>query len=335
MAQKNNKKSLAESDVKKGIAEHPYLSVVVPLYNEADNLLILYTSIQSAVEQIGCRYEIIFVDDGSNDGTTSLLRKLAYKKPNVKAIIFRRNFGQSPAMAAGFDYAHGQVIVSMDGDLQNDPADIPKLLAKLDEGYDLVAGWRKNRQDKLIIRKLPSKIANRLICLITNVKLHDTGCSLKAFRRSLLKRITLYGELHRFIPALTRLEGGHITEMVVNHRARRFGVSKYNLTRTFRVIMDLITMRLLMRHLENPMSFFGLIGLVFAAFGIAFFLGGIYLLFTGSYSISELNVLLTLDFICMVSAVQFAFLGLIGKLIVESGERKSVYTEKVVDNQNG
>jgi len=310
-----------------------YLSVVVPIYNEVENVNLLCDSILAVLERLGRSYEVIFIDDGSTDGTTASLRKLAQAHPNVKAIIFRGNFGQSAAMAAGFEFACGEVIISMDGDLQNDPVDIPKLLAKLNEGYDLVAGWRKNRKDRFLGRKVPSVIANRIICSLTNVRLHDTGCSLKAFRRSLLKRITLYGEMHRFIPALTRLEGGQITELVVDHHARQFGKSKYNLTRTFRVIMDLATLRLLVKHLANPQHYFGIIGLGFAVFGSFFFCLCLYFLFIGIDTLAELNVIITLIFLCIVSAVQFGFLGLVGKLIVESGERRRVYAESIIDNQ--
>ena len=214
------------------------ISVVIPIYNEEENVALLYESITNVLSKLKQGYEIIMVDDGSKDKTLPILREIQKNDSHLRVIKFRGNFGQSAAMAAGFEAARGENVVAMDGDLQNDPKDIPMLLDKLDEGYDVVSGWRKNRKDKFLIRKVPSKIANRLICSVTGVELHDTGCSLKAFRKEVIKRISLYGELHRFIPALAKLEGAKITEVVVNHHARKYGVSKYNITRTFRVIMD-------------------------------------------------------------------------------------------------
>ncbi|RLG29512.1 glycosyltransferase [Methanosarcinales archaeon] len=220
------------------------VSIVIPIYNEEENVALLHQSITEVMRHTNKSYEIIMVDDGSTDSTLSVLRGIQKNDSHLRIIKFRGNFGQSAAMAAGFEAARGETVVAMDGDLQNDPQDIPKLLDKLAEGYDVVSGWRKNRKDKLIVRKVPSKIANRLICSVTGVKLHDTGCSLKAFKREIIKRISLYGELHRFIPALAKLEGAKITEMVVNHHPRKYGKSKYNITRTFRVIMDLTTLYL-------------------------------------------------------------------------------------------
>jgi len=217
------------------------LSVVVPIYNEVDSIPHLVESIATILRSYQINYEIICVDDGSKDGSTEVLTNLAKNRDDLKAVILRRNYGQTPAMAAGFNYATGQVIVTLDGDLQNDPNDIPLLLAKLEEGYDLVSGWRKNRQDDRVKRLLPSKIANWLIAKVTGVKLHDYGCSLKAYRAELVADMNLYGELHRFLPALAFIEGAKITEIPVNHHARRFGQSKYGLGRTIRVIMDLFT----------------------------------------------------------------------------------------------
>ncbi len=257
---------------------------------------------------LGKTYEVIFIDDGSTDGTRELLRKLAAQNRHLRAILFRANFGQSAAMAAGFTATRGEIVIAMDGDLQNDPADIPLLLEQLEHGHDMVSGWRKDRKDSFLIRKIPSKIANRLICSITDVRLHDTGCSLKAFRGDLLRRISLYGELHRFIPALMRIEGAKIAEMPVRHHARQFGKSKYNLSRTFRVIMDLTTIRLLMRHLRNPLSFF-------ATFSFLFFLLGTAVFFCVCLSHRHprtnadcLNILLILTVLLWATAMQFSFL---------------------------
>ncbi|MFN4849075.1 glycosyltransferase family 2 protein, partial [Microcystis sp.] len=233
------------------------LSVVVPIYNEVDSIPHLVESIATILRSYQINYEIICVDDGSKDGSTEVLTNLAKNRDDLKAVILRRNYGQTPAMAAGFNYATGQVIVTLDGDLQNDPNDIPLLLAKLEEGYDLVSGWRKNRQDDRVKRLLPSKIANWIIGKVTGVKLHDYGCSLKAYRAELVADMNLYGELHRFLPALAFIEGAKITEIPVNHHARRFGQSKYGLGRTIRVIMDLFTVFFMKKFLTRPMHIFG------------------------------------------------------------------------------
>jgi len=302
-----------------------HLSVVAPVYNEVENVERLWDALYPVLQALNKPYEVILVDDGSRDGTREKLRELAGRYPMLRVILFRANFGQSAAMAAGFEASRGDIVVAMDSDLQNDPADIPLLLAKMAEGYDVVSGWRKDRKDKWLLRKVPSKIANRLICSITDVRLHDTGCSLKAFRGEILRRISLYGELHRFIPALTRMEGARITELAVRHHPRRFGQSKYNLSRTFRVIMDLTTLRLLMRHLRNPLSFY---------FQFAFWtmLAAVLCSAAGCYKVmhqhlpwSELNILFTLIVLLTATSLQFVFLGLIGRIIVESGSRRTVY----------
>ena len=300
----------------------PYLSIVVPFYNEEQNIELLWEKIHQSLEKIGKYYEVIFVDDGSTDGTRDKMRLLAQKYPQLKIILFRANFGQSAAMAAGFAATSGEIVVSLDGDLQNDPDDIALLVAKLEQGFDVVSGWRKNRRDKLVARKIPSKIANKIVCSVTDVKLHDTGCSLKAFRGNKLPRISLYGEFHRFIPALLRMEGARITEMPVNHHARQFGVSKYNLSRTFRVIMDLLTIRLLMKHLSNPLAFFGLFSLLAAVAGGITFFSVVFFLIKSSTFTAEMNLLITMTVLLWATAFQFMCFGLIGKLVVDSGTRK-------------
>ncbi|MBD3384877.1 glycosyltransferase [candidate division KSB1 bacterium] len=303
----------------------PYLSIVVPFYNEEENVHRLWQRLRDVVKAYGKSYQVIFVDDGSSDKTRQFVIDLANQEKAVSAILFRANFGQSAAMAAGFAHTRGQVVIAMDGDLQNDPADIPVLVEKLEQGYDVVAGWRKNRKDKLLVRKIPSKIANRIICSTTGVFLHDTGCSLKAFRGEMLRNISLYGELHRFIPALMRMEGANITELAVHHHARKYGKSKYNLTRTFRVILDLTTIRLLMRHLKNPLSFFAAFSFFFLFSGLVAFSYGFYKVMILDVPFEQVNILLTITVLLIASGLQFLFLGLIGRMVVESGSRRSLY----------
>jgi glycosyltransferase involved in cell wall biosynthesis len=277
-------------------------------------------------------YEIIFVDDGSTDSTYPILKQIHDKDKNFKVVKFRRNFGQSAAMAAGFEQARGEVVVSMDGDLQNDPVDIPKMIEKLSEGYDIVAGWRKNRKDKLIIRKVPSKIANKLIRKLTGVELHDTGCSLKVYRSEVVKKIRLYGELHRFIPALARVEGARISEMVVNHHSRQFGESKYNITRTFRVIMDLTTLNLFIKYLTRPIHFFGMLGFLFNIFGSMALLWSMWLVVGGKYELSAINVPLSLSFLLIAAGFQFVFYGLLANIVVRTGDRKNSQLKEYFSN---
>ena len=223
--------------------EKPILSIVVPVYNEEENVRLLFEKIQAVCETIGETYEVLFVDDGSHDATFAVLSELSEQRSELKVIRFEKNAGQTAAMAAGFEFAHGQRIISMDGDLQNDPADIPKLLEKLDEGYDLVCGWRKERQDKFLTRRVPSIVANWIIGKVTRVPIHDNGCSLKAYRASVIKQVPLYGEMHRFIPAMSTVVGARIAEIVVTHHPRRFGKSKYGLGRVWRVMLDIIAFK--------------------------------------------------------------------------------------------
>ncbi|KAA3612252.1 MAG: glycosyltransferase [Calditrichaeota bacterium] len=298
------------------------VSVVVPMMNEEENAPILHEKIHLAMDAWDREYEIIIVDDGSTDRTFEILKNLAENDPHLKVIKFLGNYGQSAAMAAGFEYATGEVIVTMDGDLQNDPKDIPVVVEKLHEGFDVVSGWRKNRKDKLIIRKIPSKIANYLVRRTTRVSLHDTGCSLKAYRKDLVKNIRLYGEFHRFIPALGRIEGARITEMVVDHHERQFGESKYNITRTFRVIMDLTTLNLLLKHLTNPVHFFGALTLIFNGIGFLSLLGFFVAWITKTLSPDEMNIQASLILLMLAAGANFLFFGLIAETVVRTGEKR-------------
>jgi glycosyltransferase involved in cell wall biosynthesis len=247
----------------------PAVSIVVPIYNELESIPHLLAALSTQLQAAGLSYEILCVDDGSSDGSDRLLKQQAVERDDLRVVLLRRNYGQTAAMAAGFSYASGRVIVTIDGDLQNDPSDIPMLMQILDEGYDLVSGWRQNRQDKSLTRVIPSKIANWLIGWVTGVKLHDYGCSLKAYRSELVADMNLYGELHRFLPALAFIEGAKITEVPVKHHARQFGQSKYGLDRTFRVVMDLLTISFMRTFLTRPMHVFGLFGLMFLTVGLA------------------------------------------------------------------
>lgn len=294
-------------------ADLPDLSVVVPLYNEEDSVGALVAQLLEAVGGLNLRFELVLVDDGSSDGTAAMLRDLSQQVPQLVAVLLRRNYGQTAAMAAGFDASKGPVIVTMDGDLQNDPADIPLLLEELERGYDLVSGWRHQRQDNTISRLLPSLLANRLIASVTGVRLHDYGCSLKAYRREVVEHLNLYGELHRFLPALAFIEGARIGEVQVNHHPRRFGRSKYGIDRTFRVLMDLLTVWFMKRFLTRPMHVFGFAGLLSLSFGLA---TGLWLV--GQKLLLGIDIgdrpLLLMAVLAILSGVQLFGFGLIAEL---------------------
>lgn len=245
----------------------PKLSIVVPFYNEEENIARMYAAIVAAVEPIGVPFEMVLVDDGSKDRTLAMAADLARGDPRVRVVEFRRNYGQTPAMAAGIEQAWGEVIVTMDGDLQNDPGDIQHFLAKIDEGFDIVVGWRHNRQDKLVSRKIPSKIANWLIGKSTGVPIKDNGCSLKAYRASLIKQIPLYSEMHRFIPAVASIAGPRIAEIKVRHHARQFGQSKYGLSRVYKVLLDLMVIKTVASFTARPLVWFSMLALPFAFIG--------------------------------------------------------------------
>ena len=315
----------------------PDVSVVIPVHNEVESLPHLLEAIASALRASQLSYEIICVDDGSTDGSAQLLKEQAQRRSDLKAVILRRNYGQTAAMAAGFNYALSQVIVTLDADLQNDPADIPILLAKLEEGYDLVSGWRQNRQDGAMKRLLPSKIANWLIRSSTGVNIHDYGCSLKAYRAELVADMNLYGELHRFLPALAYIEGARITEMPVRHHARRFGRSKYGLWRTFRVLMDLLTILFMKRFLTRPMHVFGLLGLVSIVLGTAL---GIHLTWVKLATGENIGnrPLLFLAVLLLLTGVQLFCFGLLAELQMrtyhESQGRPIYRVREVVKNSD-
>ncbi len=292
------------------------LSVVVPLLDEQDNLRPLYEQIGRALEG-HCRYEIVFVDDGSTDQSFNILAELHNADPKVRVIRFRKNFGQTAALSAGFAHARGHVIVAMDGDLQNDPADIPMLVAKLDEGYDVVSGWRKKRHDHAIRRLLPSRIANWLISKITGVALHDYGCTLKAYRREVLAEIKLYGEMHRFIPALASWSGARIAECVVNHRPRTAGMAKYGLGRIWKVMLDLITVKFLGSFSTKPIYIFGGLGGLMALFAVLFGLLVVWQKIGRGVDMSG-NPLLILTAVLMMATIQFILMGLLAEMLVRT-----------------
>jgi glycosyltransferase involved in cell wall biosynthesis len=308
------------------------LSLVIPVYNEADNLRPLCRRIHEALAATDWTYEVVIIDDGSTDDSAQILTHLHAEDTRIKVLRFRRNFGQTAALAAGFAYAHGEVIISLDGDMQNDPLDIPRLVAKLDEGYDVVSGWRIDRQDPFLRRRLPSHIANWLISLTTRVKLHDYGCTLKALRRDVAKELKLYGEMHRFIPALAGDLGAKIAELPVAHHPRRRGRSKYGLARTLWVILDLFTVKFLSSYATRPSHLFGLCGLLAALLGgaITLMLGMQKILF--GVKLGD-RPLLLLGVLLMVIGVQFITLGLIGEMLARTyheSQEKPIYWIKEV-----
>lgn len=294
------------------------LSIVVPVFNEEDNVSLLYERIHKACDPLGLQYEAIFVDDGSRDRTFEVLAGIHERDPRVIVIRFRRNYGQTAAMAAGFEYARGATIISMDGDLQNDPTDIPRLLARLDEGYDVVCGWRKDRQDKLISRRFPSVIANWIIGRITGVRIHDNGCSLKAYRGHVIKNVDLYGEAHRFIPALSTLTGARISEIPVNHQARRFGKSKYGIGRVWRVLLDIITVKMLTGFAARPAVWFGLLSFPFLILGLSALLFG-SIKFLGLHGDKWLMTS-TMAFLLLFLGGHLLSLAFIGELFLKTGD---------------
>ena len=289
------------------------VSVVIPIYNERDNIPLLYDALQEVLPTLQTDYEIVFVDDGSTDGSGRELRVLADADPRVKVVEFRGNFGQTAAMRAGIQFATGEIIVTMDGDLQNDPADIPMMLNKLEEGYDLVHGWRKNRQDTFLTRRLPSVIANRLISRVTRFPVKDLGCTLKVMRRDVALELQLCGEMHRFIPILANWRGARCVEVVTEHHPRRFGTSKYGLSRIIRVILDLITVKYLIQYLVSPMKLFGSAGLLCGLVGLVSAIMAVVMKVASGTDMTG-NPLLLLSVLSVMVCVQLVALGMLGEL---------------------
>jgi glycosyltransferase involved in cell wall biosynthesis len=308
------------------------VSVVIPVFNEVENLPLLYRDLRSVMDESGYSWEVIFVDDGSTDDSQNILRSLHRRDKRVCVLEFRRNFGQTAAMTAGFDHAHGQIVVTLDADLQNDPRDIPALLKKISDGFDVVSGWRVRRRDGFWLRTFPSRIANWLISRVTGTHLHDYGCTLKAYRANVLADLKLYGEMHRFIPALIGGNGARITEIPVIHHPRLRGQSKYGISRTIRVLLDLMTVKFLVSFLTKPLQIFGLIGFVFGSSGILIcsYLA-LMRLFAG-YSLSD-RPLLLLGILLAIIGVQFVCMGIMAEIQIRTyheSSRKPIYSVREI-----
>lgn len=292
------------------------ISALLPVYNEKENIGECVCRLEGVLKELGRDYEIICADDGSIDGSYEMLDRMAAENKNIKVIRFRKNYGQTAAMAAGFDFASGEILVTLDADLQNRPEDIPKLIGKIAEGYDVACGWRKNRRDRLITRKIPSFIANRIISAVTGVKLHDYGCTLRAYRKDFVKEIRLYGEMHRFLPALLSWAGASIVEVEVDHAPRLRGKSKYGIFRTFKVILDLLTVKLLTAYSTKPIYMFGSIGLVLLMLGAAAFLVVAYrVMVIHSLSATPLVFIMV---ILLISGIQMILTGLLAEINIRT-----------------
>jgi len=300
------------------------ISIIVPVYNEEENIEALYQKI--AVHLKGLNLEMIFVDDGSTDNSLGILKQICSSDKRVKVISFRRNFGQTAAIAAGFDMAEGEILITLDADLQNDPIDIPKLMRLMEHGYDVVSGWRKNRKDDLFFRKIPSYCANKLISLVTGVKLHDYGCTLKAYRKEIIKDIKLYGEMHRFLPALAVWAGAKITEIEVEHRPRMRGQSKYGINRIFKVLLDLITIKFLMNYSTKPSYIFGGLGIFSFFMGFASMVVVSYRMFILKHF--ETTPLVFMMVVFYIAAIQLILMGLLAEVLVRThfeSQNKPIY----------
>ncbi len=310
------------------------VSIIVPIYNERENLDPFLSALRQALDPTCEEYEVLLIDDGSTDGSAAYMELLADKDPHIKIIQFRRNFGQTAAMAAGFDYATGGIMIPIDADMQNDPLDIPAILAKLREGFDVVSCWRKNRQDKWLTRRLPSRLANALISFISGVHLHDYGCTLKGYRREVVEHIRLYGEMHRFIPVYASWAGASVTEIPVRHHPRLSGASKYGLGRTFKVLLDLITVKLLGSYSTKPMYFFGGVGLLACGGGFLFALQTLYDKYFNAVKAHN-NPLLLLAVFLFLLGVQFVLMGLVAELVIRTyfeSQGKSPYIIRKMRN---
>lgn len=313
------------------------VSIVVPVYNEVENVNLMHEQIAAALDPTGKKYEVLFVDDGSLDGSVEKLREIAHADSHVKVVRFRRNYGQTAAMHAGIQNAIGDVVVTMDGDLQNDPTDIPKMLEKIDEGYDLVHGWRKNRQDTFINRKLPSKIANWIISKTTGFPVHDLGCSLKAMKREIAQELELYGEMHRFIPILASQRGAKCVEMVTKHHPRRFGTTKYGIGRTTRVVLDLITVKYMLKYFDSPMKLFGKAGMWCSTVAMLAAVATVGMKLFGGVDMTG-NPLFLLTILSTMVGVQFLSLGLLGevsaRIYYSNPERDSYAIREIIQAES-
>ncbi|MEK7659182.1 MAG: glycosyltransferase family 2 protein [Patescibacteria group bacterium] len=313
--------------------DKPKISIVIPVKDEADSLPILYEKIARVLIGKLQDSEIIFVNDGSTDNSQTIIEKLHSQDSRIKVLELRRNFGQTAAMSAGFDIAQGKIIITMDADLQNEPADIPNLLKKIDEGYDIVSGWRKKRKDKFITRRIPSIAANFIISKLTGVHLHDYGCTLKAYKKEALNGIRLYGDMHRFIPVFSGIQGFKVAELPVSHNPRKFGKSNYGISRILKVIIDLITIRFFIKFLTKPMRFFGIIGIFFGAIGVII---GLYLTYLKSFLGLDIGgrPLLLLTISMIIAGIQITSLGIIGEIIsriyFESQNKKTYTVKKII-----
>jgi glycosyltransferase involved in cell wall biosynthesis len=328
MSSAEKKKQKGKNDI--------YLSIVLPVYNEEENIQLQYEKIINALSFLKKKFEVIFVDDGSIDTSTEKLTEIAKKDKRIKLVLFRRNFGQTAAMSAGIDYSSGEIIVFMDSDLQNDPEDIKMLLEKIDEGYDVVSGWRKKRKDKMLSRRLPSIIANKLISKVTGINLHDLGCSLKAYRGSILRQVNLYGEMHRFIPVHASWIGAKITEVPVNHFSRQFGQSKYGIKRTFKVILDLITVKFMGTYSTNPIYIFGGTGFILLAFAALSFLEVVVVKVLYNQDMTG-NPFLMLTVMLMILSLLFVQMGILAEILIRiyhEAQDKQPYWVKETININ-
>jgi glycosyltransferase involved in cell wall biosynthesis len=306
------------------------LSIIIPIYNEEENIKELYEELKKVLGDLSIGYEVIAINDGSKDNCRQILNKIAQTDSSFKVINFRKNFGQTAAIAAGIDHASGDILILMDSDLQNDPADIPIFLKEIEHGHDVISGWRKERKDKFLTRRIPSWLANKLISFITGVRLHDYGCTMKAYRSEVIKDIKLYGEMHRFIPAYTSWYGAKIQEIIVNHRPRKHGKTKYGISRTFRVILDLLTVKFLIDYSTKPIHFFGRIGFWLFAFGFVSGISALFLRFFRGITLIQTPLpLLTVLFI--VVGVQFILMGLLAEILIRNyyeSQKKTTYLIK-------
>jgi len=311
------------------------ISIIIPVFNESESIGFLLDEVKVVMQANELDFELIVVNDGSTDNTHKVLKQLTFKIKELSVISLRKNYGQTAAMSAGFDNSKGDIVITLDGDLQNDPNDIPKLISEINNGYDLICGWRFDRKDKLLNRKIPSKIANKLIAQVTGLKLHDYGCSLKAFKKEIIDDIKLYGELHRFLPVLANIEGAKIKEIIVNHRSRKYGSSKYGIDRTFRVLMDLLTVWFMTKFLTRPMYGFGFVGIISILISLAMSSYLIVLKIMGE-NIGN-RPMLMFSLILGIAGVQLFSFGLLSELLIRTyheSQNRPIYRVRKIDGIN-